>query len=580
MNNFHMFKPVCLLLALLIIASLLPGQYDEKNILTQQAYQLMAQRKYAEAQKLFEEILQQFPDDANSVLQLLNIYFQTSQLDNAEALLKSHRRILPEKQATEQEILLLIMQGRQNDAWKLSESHLQRQNYSENTYRLLAAYFERRGFYDQVLQLYKDAREQLGKPDLFRLETANAAMNYKLFDQALNEYLAYLEKNSSNLYFINNQCQTILMEDPTRIGVIGEYAKNSDSTIIQELYANALVTQEQYASALEVYKSLPVEKLVGFANQQYKELNDEIALSSFQYLEQTASEPVDRNKYRLRQATIHYRNGRYPQTKLLLEEVIADTIMLESRNLHRKGINLKARKLMAENSLALSRDVGQAKKWLVQAKDFCTNSFDTQDIDLALVSLRMIQEDYSTALEDLGSITEEKHRETRDYYRFSIELLRGNTDLADSLMNEYIIHHPAGRYVNDAIYQMMFTYSLEDPLREDFFQAWRQMLLQDPAAVDTLKDIFDQTEDEELLTLAIEWAILLADHTRAAELLKHEWQDPVSAEYASLLELILTRNSSAEQRLAREFLKSNPNSIFAPKFRQSLSRLNENRPDF
>ncbi len=573
-----MLKRTCLFLVFLIVASLALGQYDEKNILTQQAYQLMAQRKYAEAEKMFEQILQKFPDDSNSVMQLLNIYFQTSQLEKAEDLLKTQRRILPEKQAAEQEILLRIMQGNQNEAWELSQAHLQRQNHGEGTYRLLAAYFERRGFYDQVLQLYQDARQRLGKPDLFRLETANAAMNYKLFDTALNEYLAYLEKNPANLYFINNQCQTILMEDPSRIEVIGDYARKSDSTIIQELYANALVNQEEYARALEVYKDLPIEKLVSFANQQYKELNDEVALPSFEYLEQASSQPLERNEYRLRQALIHHRNGRYQQTKVMLEAVIADSVMLQGRNRYQKSINLNARKLMAENTLALSRDVREARNWLLQARDFCTNNYDRQEIGLALVRLKMIQEDYEAALQDLGSITEEKHRETRDYYKFSIELMRGHADLADSLMNEYVIHYPAGRYVNDAIYQMMFTYSLEGQLREQFFEAWRLMLLQDPAAVDTITRIFDQTEDEELLTLAIEWAILLADPESARELLKHDWQDPVSAEYATLLELALTRDNSAERRLAREFLKTNPNSIFAPKFRQSLSRLNDDRP--
>jgi hypothetical protein len=32
--------------------------------------------------------------------------------------------------------------------------------------------------------------------------------------------------------------------------------------------------------------------------------------------------------------------------------------------------------------------------------------------------------------------------------------------------------------------------------------------------------------------------------------------------------------------MARDFLKNNPDSIFAPKFRQSLSRMNYSRPDY
>ena len=83
-----------------------------------------------------------------------------------------------------------------------------------------------------------------------------------------------------------------------------------------------------------------------------------------------------------------------------------------------------------------------------------------------------------------------------------------------------------------------------------------------------------------MLILAVEWSILLSDETRALNLLQREWTDEVCAEYAALLKLMLTSDSEAEQRMAREFLKENPNSIFAPKFRQRLSRANYSRPEY
>ncbi|OQB92634.1 MAG: hypothetical protein BWX83_00004 [Candidatus Cloacimonetes bacterium ADurb.Bin117] len=573
-------KRFLLPLAFLLVLIPLWGQYNERDILNQQAYQMLGQRQFAEAEKIFLQVLEKYPDDANSVLQLLNIYFQTSQLDKAENLLRQYRRILPANQATEQEILLLVMQGRPDDAWNLGQTQLSRMNHSESTYRLLASYFERRGFYDHVLRLYEEARARRGNPDLFRLEIANAALNYRRFEQALREYLTFLEKNPSNIYFVNNQCKTILRENPELIATIGEFAETSANPIIKELYANALLSQNRAPEALEVYKNLPPERLLSFAEQQYAALNDEVALPAFEHLAGISTETLERNDYRLRQAFIHFRSGRHVETDSLLRAVIADSLMLERKNYQRRGVNLNARKLMAENSLALTKSTATAKTWYEEARRFCGSAYDRQNIDLALVRLLAIDQDFETALAILNGVNEPKHLETRDYLRFSVELLRGNTDVADSLMNEYVIRWPGGVYVNDAIYQMMFVLELSGKDLDSFHLANRMMLLGDPAAVDTLAAVFASTDDEELLILAVEWAILLAEPDKALNLLEHDWQDPVSAEYAALLRLKLSTAEDEAQRFARDFLTANPGSIFAPKFRMSLARTGYSRPDF
>jgi len=573
-------KRFLLPLAFLLVLIPLWGQYNERDILNQQAYQMLGQRQFAEAEKIFLQVLEKYPDDANSVLQLLNIYFQTSQLDKAENLLRQYRRILPANQATEQEILLLVMQGRPDDAWNLGQTQLSRMNHSESTYRLLASYFERRGFYDHVLRLYEEARARRGNPDLFRLEIANAALNYRRFEQALREYLTFLEKNPSNIYFVNNQCKTILRENPELIATIGEFAETSANPIIKELYANALLSQNRAPEALEVYKNLPPERLLSFAEQQYAALNDEVALPAFEHLAGISTETLERNDYRLRQAFIHFRSGRHVETDSLLRAVIADSLMLERKNYQRRGVNLNARKLMAENSLALTKSTATAKTWYEESRRFCGSAYDRQNIDLALVRLLAIDQDFETALAILNGVNEPKHLETRDYLRFSVELLQGNTDVADSLMNEYVIRWPSGGYVNDAIYQMMFVLELSGKDLDSFHLANRMMLLGDPAAVDTLAAVFASTDDEELLILAVEWAILLAEPDKALNLLEHDWQDPVSAEYAALLRLKLSTAEDEAQRFARDFLTANPGSIFAPKFRMSLARTGYSRPDF
>lgn len=578
--NRHGLKHLLSLLVLLLIVVGLSAQYDQKEILTQQAYQKMAMRQFTEAENLFLQVLETNPEDLNSILQLLNIYFQTSQLDKAENFLKVHKRIIPPITALEQEILLLVMQGKPDAAWTLGETYLQRQNYSDNSYRIVASYFERRGFYEQMMRLYGEARTKLNNPDLFRLESANTALNMRQYPLALTEYLSFLDKNPGNIFFINSQCRTILNDDPEQITVIRTYALDSTNPVVKELYANALVYQKNYLEALEVFKNLPADRLIRFAEEQYVAANDQIALPTFRYLEEISTDTIAKNDYRLRQAMILHRNRDFAGTQTLLESIFADSLMLERKNLQRKGINLNARKLMAENALAFQRDPISAKTWLTEARKYCTNSYDLQDIDLSLVRLHLIREEYGEARAVLAGVNDPQLLELREYIRFTTELMSGNTGLADTLMNEYVIRYPSGKYVNDSIYQMMFALSLDASGKEAYFDAYRMLLLQDIGAVDSLRALYIVTNDEELLIQAVEWSLLMGDRTRATDILTHTWQDPICKEYAGLLSLLLTDDKTAGETMARDFLRESPNSIFAPRFRQSLNRINTSRPDY
>ncbi len=68
----------------------------------------------------------------------------------------------------------------------------------------------------------------------------------------------------------------------------GEYhlisAETSTNSALKELLANSYVSLRQYQAALETYKSLPVNKIHAFAQQQFSALNDEIALLAFEHL--------------------------------------------------------------------------------------------------------------------------------------------------------------------------------------------------------------------------------------------------------------------------------------------------------
>lgn len=562
-----------------MLIGLLPAQYDEKQVLSQQAYQMMARRQYNEAEQLFIQLLDKYPGDLNSILQLIQIYYQTSQTDKIDKLLEQNIRHIPSNTYTEQKILLLIMQGKVSEAWNMSQRYLEQMAYNVNTYRTLAQYFERRGFYEQVIALYKEARIRLNSEDLFSLELANSALNFRLLEEALQEYLRFLDKNPANLYFVNNQCATILKEDSTLVSIISSSAETSTNSALKELLANSYVSLRQYQAALETYKSLPVNKIHAFAQQQFSALNDEIALLAFEHLIAVNSEPLAQNEYRFHSAQIHFRNGGLPEAADSLNMIIADE-RLQAWNLrNRSAVNYNARRLKAEIALIMGTDTNQVIDLYVEARQYARNQMEINEIDLDIAKLMLMNADFSKAQAQMELVRDPKLLESKEFYTFLLALLQNRTEIADSLMNEYIIKHPGGRFVNDAIYLMMLVFELEEADRDTFFIAYRSFHLHNPEAIDMLLQVFDRNQDEELRILAIEWAIMISKSEKALQILDYEFKDDIAREYAALLRLKLSRDSDYEQRLAREFLSKNPNSIFSPGFRQVLSRLSSARPN-
>ena len=574
-----MKKAVLLILLLIACASAIYAQYDEKQILTQQANQLLMQRQYVQAEQLFLRILDKYPNDTNSINQLMNIYFTLSQTDKAEATLTKYQRTLPPQTYSELLIQLLIMQAKVEEAWQETMRYLNIYGQDEYKYRRLASFFERKAFYDKVIELYTRARNQLGKPDLFRLEMANTAMNYHQFEKAIREFMAYTENNPVYMFYTNNQLKTILQEDATLISVVSAIADSSNSSVLKEIYANALLNLQDYKTALNIYKQLEPQKMWRFAEEQTAAGNDSIAFEAYSYLETGETDMVKKMDLRYRLAEIKYQQRDYPAT----EQIIMESLSLpfwKDRNLYyRSSVGVKLRKLMAEIKLAKNEPVDSALVWLNEAKKFSRNNLESQEMDLEIARLYILNGDKTKAQNLLKTINHNTLMEKRDYLNFLNTLLEGETALADTLMNEFIIRYPESQYANDAIYLMMFTLNMAEQDKKSFYSAIRLLQLNRQSGIDTLVVIFSHNQDEEVLLLAIEWAIAFGIDSKAKELLQYDFQDEVAADYAALLRLLMVADKAEEQRLAREFLKNKPNSIFSPDFRQKISRWSASRPN-
>ena len=574
-----MKKTVLLIMLLFACASAIYAQYDEKQILTQQANQLLMQRQYVQAEQLFLQILDKYPNDLNSINQLMNIYFTLSQTDKAEATLNKYQRTLPPQTYSELLIQLLIMQAKVDVAWQETMRYLNIYGQDEYKYRRLATFFERKAFYDKVIELYTMARIQLGKPDLFRLEMANTAMNYHQLEKAIYEYMAYTENNPVYMFYTNNQLKTILQEDSTLISVVSAIADSSKNSVLKEIYANALINLQDYKTALNIYKQLELQKMWHFAEEQTAAGNDSIAFEAYSYLETKETDMVKKMDLRYRLAELKYQQRNYPATEQIILESLSLPFWKEKNLYYRSTVGVKLRKLMAEIKLAKNEPVDSALAWLNEAKKFSRNNLEAQEMDLEIARLYILSGEKTKAQNILKTINHNNLMEKRDYLNFLNTLLEGETALADTLMNDFIIRYPESQYTNDAIYLMMFSLNMAEQEKKSFYSAIRLLQLNSQSGIDTLEVIFSHNKDEEILLLAIEWAIAFGNDSKAKELLQYEFQDEVAADYAALLRLLLVSDKEEEQRLAREFLKNKPNSIFSPDFRQKISRWAASRPN-
>lgn len=564
-------RKIILFILIMLLSLPLIAQYDERQILIQAANQHLVRRQYDQAETVFLQILDKYPDDLNAILQLMQIYLNLSASEKAEALLTKYQRVIPEQVYTEQRIQLLVMQGELEQAFSLAESYLMLHAQDQNKYRLIASYFERRGHYESSIRIYQKARASMGD-NLFTMEIANAAMRLQRYPQALTEYLAYMANSSNVNLYIKNQIKSIVQADSSLIEIMRVAALNSESDIINELYAAALLSLNRNREALEIYKELPLTYMRDFAREQLKQGHYELARIANRYLAENSPQALQRLTYGYEIARIFHQEALYDSSAVVLQELMDDPFWSQSPLNLRNRLNVNIRKLKAENDLARGEELDQVLATMRQAKEYSTQAQLNQELDLDLAKLSILNLDYQDAAESLSRVKMPELLEKRDYLSFLSAFMQNQSELADSLMHEFVLHHPGGDFANDIIYLNMLSINMEDDQRSTFAQSIRLLQLYNSAGVDSLKSLYDETGDEELLLLAIEWAIGLGDNERAAMLLEHDFSDQLAAEYAQLLSLALISEREDELELAREFLKTKPNSIFSPKFRQVISR--------
>lgn len=168
---------------------------------------------------------------------------------------------------------------------------LDQQSRNQAVYPNVATAMLENQLYDEATEVYKLARKNLARDDLYVFELANIyiiRLNYK---EATQEYLKYLASNPDQFSYVEGRMATYTTDAehgrPIADLLKSELTRTNQPYLIRKLLANLYLRIEDYPSALLEFKILEaMPRSQTDANQQYGEelyLYAEKALNANQY---------------------------------------------------------------------------------------------------------------------------------------------------------------------------------------------------------------------------------------------------------------------------------------------------------
>ncbi len=566
------------LISFLILFSfcILFAEVDEKEIYMKQANRLNLRRQYEKANEIYLLLLENYPEDYTVAEKLIHNYLITSKINEADEMLKEYKGFFPEIDYIKLKISILLAQGEVSNATNLSRQFLKSNEGKINYHKSIASVFGRYRHNDEAVKILLNARKTAKDDYLFTKELASDYESLKNFPNAIIEYLKHVEKNKSYQNYVLSRLKNILQEDVSQLIVIKEFTYESMNVLILEIYADCLAETGNFDEALSEYEKLDISKLLKFAENQIDTGNYEIALEAYtRYLEKIDVPNLVADT-RIKIADIYIKQDQLDSAKNVLFLIYNDKKLMDKKYYYKTKANRLCREMLADIFLKQNASEDIILNYLEEAKDFSYSQKEKKEVNFKIIHFLIMTEHYEKSKEDLKEILKKEEPGTfafkLGYFYSYLLAVMENDVIADSLLGELIINIPESELVNDALYLSILLAAFDSSTRDDFLNAFRKnRLYKSEEAVELILDIYNTTQNEEILFLAGDWAWQSGDMEQAMDIFSYEFNDPDIAEHAILNVTRLLENNEEKDQKIIEFLNQNPNSIFSPEFRIILS---------
>jgi len=376
------------------------------------------------------------------------------------------------------------------------------------------------------------------------------------FKEARKTALAFLNNNKGNIIFYHNIAQ-----------IFSQYRQNETAIEIYEMVRNIakddyLYTRElaqsynnagSYEKAIVEYFKL-LEKQSGYSNYILNRLQtilqeDEKYIKTIKLESKDHPETNARELYALCLAAI----GEFEQALLQYDELDAEKLSTFARKMKIAG-NLDVAELAY-------------KRYLKKVKSPPKSANAGIELAETLIMLNR----FSDAKEILLLVYNDKEIKKDTFkkgflYSYLLAVFQKDA-AADSLLGEIIINLPEDEAANDALLLANIIPEMNPDDVDKFLAAYRQKLIyRVDEAITLLQEMYDNSNNEEMLFLAGEWAREADKDDLAITFFSHQYKDEIIGEYAQLQLTEIT----ADSKMKNEFLLSNPQSVFSPKFRMII----------
>lgn len=564
-----------LIVLFLIWTSFLFAGYNEKKILLKKADRFTKQSEYEKANIIYLDLLEKYPDDSKIADRYITNLLKTSHFEIAGEFLEKHKNIFSELEFYRYKIIILIKSGKMKEAISLAEKLLDKNPQNITYYRELGNLFQSFKQYEFSRKLFLKGRKISKDDNLFSFELADNYQQTGEFSKAVKEIMKHLKNEKSFFHFDLKKLKGILKLDNTQIRTIGKIAENSGDEKLMEVYALCLAELGNYEEALTKFEYLNVEKLRNFAEENMAAGNLEIARKAWEKVLQKTNKPDLIAYAQIRIAEIFiYRNELDNAEKMLLQ-------VYHNKKIQNYGLKYKTkanrlcREMLAEIAVRKHEPENVILRYLKEAEKFTYNEKERKEIEFEIIHYFIMNGDYDKSRELLKKNLENEEPSADIFkkgyfYSYLLAVMVGDS-LADSLLTEIMINIPGNAVANDALFLSDFLKKLSPEERDKFLLAYRKkMLYDDSEALKILEEIYEQSKNEEILFLCGEWAQSVGDTLKAHQIFSHEFSDEILGEYAKLKTVQMNQNVEIRQKLAGDFLKSNPQSVFSPEFRELI----------
>ncbi len=376
---------------------------------------------------------------------------------------------------TADRIEVLYMAGRPDDAENEIESALTDFKGQDRIYSEIASVLFGQRHDDEAFAVIKRGRSESGNPHLFAREMARWHEAHMNWEEAIREYILYLEERSSRLNYITGAIGDMPAEsgaDSIAVKLISERIEDTDpdfSIVLRRLLASLHFKAKRYGQALAQYKLLdrmgrePGRELLQFADQLMTE--NEYALAWEAYNELVAAQLSAGStahallgKGQAAKAEGEIDSARSAFSSVLKPESPPDALFEAYRSLgllefDNGGSPGKVRELLKS-----------ALKIAVKARI----PRDSRDEIAVIAALSWAKEgDLDRARRELEAIIKPKRRSSRAASAARSELIRiafqqGDLEEMRNQINALLISDPSSEYANDAIALAALLTDLKD----------------------------------------------------------------------------------------------------------------------